>query len=376
MIGNVYRGNGVRGLLDYLASKDGAVLLSTNLAGTTPRTFARQIGDVRRLHPKETLADPVCHIPLRPAPGEDLTDEQWQDALEFTLEAMGFDNSPYAAYIHDHGDGRHLHIATYRVTFEGRLVSDSFDRRRLMAVARELESRFGLTVAKREREVTLTRPELERLLRNPKREGQLEGLRRAVDHAASSRDTLRQFLTELHRLGVEPQLKISTNGNLQGISFRLPDGSVIKGSALGKRYSLASICNRHELRIDRKATGPVLTASEVTKAELELLRKLDLEPDLISRRGSRHTLYWALPPAHEEAFTDLIALQLPHRFLDFSEEPKVSWPQPPDLDGRIRKAQLLREVSAAPPGALTPVTLPMDLPRFGGQFRAFALLPA
>jgi len=220
MIGNVYRGEGFRGLVDYLAGREGSRLLETNLDGSTPKIFARQVGEVRQLHPKERIADPVCHIPLRPAPGEDLTEEQWNEVLELTLERMGFSNSPYVAYLHDHGDGRHLHIAAYRVTFEGRLVSDSNDRFKIMAVAREIEQAYGLTVARPKHPIHLTRPALERLLRDPDRVKVLTAIRRAVDQAGAKHDTVRAFLTELHRLGVVAEVKVARKtGALQGIRF-------------------------------------------------------------------------------------------------------------------------------------------------------------
>ncbi len=360
MIGNVYRGDGARGLLDYLAEKEGSFLLSTNLDGESPRAFARQIGEVRHLHPKEQLARPVCHIPLRPVPGEDLTNEEWEDVLQHTLERMGFANSPYVAYLHDHGDGRHLHIATYRVTFEGRLVSDSNDRLRVMAVAREIEEQFGLTVATATRPVSLTRPALERLLRDPDRAGVMASLRLAIDQAASDSDTLRGFLTGLNRLGVKAELKISRNaGNLQGITLTLPDGSILKGSDLGKKYSLAKICNRHELRLDLKPEGPVLVATEVSDREYKRLQKEGLEADHAARYGSRRTLYWQLPHGDERAFSDLIALRLPHRFLTTADELPVAPPSPAALEDRARRVRLLAEIEELGPSLAPP--LPANL---------------
>jgi hypothetical protein len=356
VIGNVYRGDGARGLLDYLSGKEGAMLLSTNLDGESPQAFARQIGEVRLLHPKEQLARPVCHIPLRPAPGEDLTDEEWEDVLQHTLERMGFANSPYVAYLHDHGDGRHLHIATYRVTFEGRLVSDSNDRFRVMAVAREIEEQFGLTVATQKRPVSLTRPALERLLRDPERAGVMASLRLAIDQAASDSDTLRGFLTGLNRLGVKADLKISRNaGNIQGFTLTLPDGSTLKGSDLGKKYSLAKICSRHEFRLDLKPEGPVLVVTDVSDREYKRLQSEGLEADHAARYGSRRTLYWQLPPGEERAFSDLIALRLPHRFLTTADELPVAPPSPSALEDRARRVRLLAEIEELGPSLAPPL---------------------
>jgi hypothetical protein len=343
MIGNVYRGEGFRGLVDYLSEKPGSRLLDTNLDGAGPRAFARQIGEVRHLYPKEHIAQPVCHIPLRPAPGEDLTDDQWNEVLHLTLERMGFASSPYVAYLHDHGDGRHLHIATYRVTFEGRLVSDSNDRFRVMAVSREIERAYSLSPGTAKHPIHLTRPALERLLRDPDRAKTLATLRQAIDQAASRHDTVRAFLTELHRLGVVAEIKVARNtGTLQGIRFALPDGNWIKGSDLGKDYSLAKICNRHELRIERRPEGRYVAMSEVSKREYQTLCDDGLPPDQSVQYGSRRTLFWELPHDQESTFVDLLAARLPHRFVHFADEIPGARESSRHLEDRARLTRLLK----------------------------------
>jgi hypothetical protein len=367
MIGNVYRGDGVRGLLDYLASKDGAALLSTNLDGVTPKEFSRQFSEVRALYPRDHVAKPVAHIPFRPSPGEDLSDEQWQEVLELALDRLGYGNSPYVAYLHDHGEGRHLHIATYRVTFEGRVVSDSNDRYKVMELSREIEKTYGLAVPIRRNAKSLTRAEMERRLRDPNRETSRQVLREALDLAASRHDTLRGFLTELHCQGISAEVKVARNsGALQGFTLTLPDGSRIKGSDLGKKYSLAAICNRHELRT-AKTEGAFLTANQVTEREFHRLQQEGLAPDLALRQGSRRTLVWELPKEAKGAFTDLIATRLPHRFLGFVDELPATPEVKPDLNARARIATLMQEIAAHSPEIAPPlpdrILAPADPPR-------------
>ncbi len=359
MIGMIYRGDGARGLLDYLASQDGARLLSTNLDGVTPPEFSRQIGEVRRLYFREQVAHPVAHIILRPSPGEDLTDEQWEDTAQLALERLGYDYSPYVAYLHDHGEGRHLHVATYRVNFEGRLVSDSNDRFKLMELARDLERTYGLEVATKKNPITLTRAEIERRLRDPGREAAQQSLRDAIDQAASQHQTVRAFLSELHRLGIQANLKVARkSGAAQGITFTLPDGTTIKGSDLGKKYSLGALCNRHELRLDLKPEGPYLVASAISQREYKTLERDGLAADVAVRYGSRRTLYWQLPPGDEVPFVDLIALRLPHRLLSYADELPSAPIAPPDLEGRARKAQVLLELAERGPSIAAPLPLP------------------
>jgi hypothetical protein len=375
LIGNVIRGNGMRGLLDYISGKDDAFLLSTNLVGETPRDFARQFGDVRGLYPRDTVKDPVVHLPLRPAPGEDLSDDQWRNVVENALHRLGFQDAPYVAYLHHHEDGRHLHIATYRCDFNGRLVSDSNDRYRMAALTAEISRLYGLTHAPlREDGRGLTRAELQRQLANPNRAAAKEALRRVLDEAASRHDTVRGFLSELHRQGVNVDLKIAKNtGQVQGISLTLPDGSRIKGSDLGKKYSFAALLSRHDLRDNLKPETPYLELKGVTAAEWDALHKEGLAPDSVERQGSRYVLAWELPWDAERPFADLIANRLPHRFISFPDEIPAPPAHPNVLRERhaiVQLAQELRQTpSAAPPTeALTreaahpPVNRPPHLP--------------
>ena len=272
---------------------------------------------------------------------------------------MGYDYSPYVAYLHDHGEGRHLHVATYRVNFEGRLVSDSNDRFKLMELARDLERTYGLEVATKKNPISLTRAEIERRLRDPGREAAQQSLRDAIDQAASQHQTVRAFLSELHRLGIQANLKVARkSGVAQGITFTLPDGTTIKGSDLGKKYSLGALCNRHELRLDLRPEGPYLVASEISQREYKTLERDGLAADVAVRYGSRRTLYWQLPPGDEVPFVDLIALRLPHRLLSYADELPSTPIAPPDLEGRARKAQVLLELAERGPSIAPPLPLP------------------
>jgi hypothetical protein len=325
VIGKVKRGNGMRGLLKYLSSNPEGSLLSTNLLGDTPRRFSQQFGDVRELYPRANPPkDPVVHLILRPAPGEDLSREQWEQAAELFLARLGYADSPYVAYLHNHGDGHHLHIATYRINFFGKVVSDSNDRFKAVTLAAEVAKNYGLTIApapaaKRQR---ITRPQLERLLRDSNREGLEDTLRQVLDEAAASSTTIRGFLTELDRRGIKARLKVATRtGQIQGFSLTLPDGTALKGSDLGRRYSLANLASRHDLREDLRPPGPYLEIKDLTSKEVAALERDGLNPDSQRRVGNRFNLLWTLPPGNEQEFTDHLAARLPHRFLSFPQGP-------------------------------------------------------
>ncbi len=368
MIGLVIKGEGVRGLMNYLqARRDDSMILATDLLGSTPREFARQFRDVYALRDR-ALAAPVAHLILRPAEGEDLSDAEWEEALSLTLAQMGYGNSPHVAYLHDHGDGRHLHICTLRIAYDGSTISDSNDQYRIMSVARELEKRFGLQRPQERRGGRLSKAELRRHLNDPQRANRVAALRETIDRAAESSRTLREFCSRLERLGIQTLIKVArTTGIAQGITFTISrDGTeeIFKGSDVGKRYSLAAIVNRHELLLNHRPTGPILAITELTRREVETLRRDGLAPDALASTGSRSTGYWHLPES-ASGFSDLLASRLPHRIQSFVDSPaasaKASEIAPQVLERRELQAELAALIAEPQASAALAPTLPPSL---------------
>lgn len=354
--------------MNYLQERrDDSSLLATDLLGSTPREFARQFRDVYDLRDRP-LSSPVAHLMMRPAPGEDLTREEWQQALAITLAQMGYSNSPYVAYLHDHGDGRHLHIATLRIAYDGTTVSDSNDHYRMMSVARVLEDRFALERPVERQDGRLSKAELRRRLEDPERANRVEALRETIDRAAESSRTLRELCSRLEHLGVQPRLKVARNtGVVQGITFTISQGGddeTFKGSELGKKYSLAAIVNRHELLLNHRPNGPVLAITELTHREVQQLRADGLAPDFLASSASRWTGYWHLPQ-NATGFTDLLAARLPHRIQSFVDSPAARAEEPgidPQiLEQRELQAELAGLISDPRTSAALAPTIPLSL---------------
>ena len=148
MIAKIVKGKGFRGLVEYLhQSRDGkprGQLLATNLAGSTPREWARQFGLIRKLRP--TLGKAVFHASLSPSPDDPpLTDEQYATLARRFLVEMGFtEETPFIVMRHDDSAHPHIHIAASRVKPNGDVVSDARDYQRAEAIVRDIEARHGL----------------------------------------------------------------------------------------------------------------------------------------------------------------------------------------------------------------------------------------
>lgn len=156
MIAKQIIGGGFRGALEYLrhGSKrsvpERGIVLDSNLpvADHSPRSFAASFGGFRRLNPK--LGKAVYHVSLSPAPGDEVSDEQWRSIAQRYLAGMGFENCGYVLIKHDEeADGEavrppHVHILACRIRPDGSTVSDQNNYRRSERLIREIEAQFGL----------------------------------------------------------------------------------------------------------------------------------------------------------------------------------------------------------------------------------------
>jgi Relaxase/Mobilisation nuclease domain. len=243
MIAKMIKGKGFRGALEYDLRQEKGQLLDTNMAGSAPRTLAREFGEVRALRPNLTRA--VCHVSLSIAPGERLTDDQWRDVAQKYLEHMGFSDSQYVVTKHTDTEHPHIHILANRVTMKGEVVSDSHDYKRQETLMRRLEQEYSLSQVVPSKEAarkTLSKGEIEHVLRTGEASVRTR-LQEFVDNAIKENSELRAFINRLAQDGVETKLNQASTGRISGISFSL-DGVALKGSDLGKAYTWNSLQKR------------------------------------------------------------------------------------------------------------------------------------
>lgn len=156
MIAKQIIGAGFRGALEYLrhgskgSSPERGLVLDSNLPVTdhTPRAFAASFSAFRKLNPK--LGKAVYHVSLSPAPGDEVSDEQWRHIAGHYLQGMGFEGCGFVLIKHDEEtDGAavrppHVHILACRVRPDGTTVSDQKNYRRSERLIREIEAKYGL----------------------------------------------------------------------------------------------------------------------------------------------------------------------------------------------------------------------------------------
>lgn len=94
---------------------------------------------------------PVLHISLNPHPNDRLTDQDFEILAREYLDKLGFGEQPYIIYKHTDIDRHHIHIVTVNVNEQGKRLDQSFLFRRSKKITTELEEKYGLHKAQREK---------------------------------------------------------------------------------------------------------------------------------------------------------------------------------------------------------------------------------
>lgn len=241
MIAKVTTGQGVRGLLNYIAGKPGAQLLGGNMVGGTQRELAREFGVTRRLKPM--VERPVKHFSLRLPPRERLDDDAWRDVAVSFLAELGYTNTQWVVYRHtDHAQGDHIHIATLSIEMDGTRIRDSFEKRKAEIACRHLEQRHGLQsqLCSWERQIQKRAPTAGEM-KHEQRTGDLSpSVRQELQvHMAEvilQAKTMSELATLLAERGVQMRAQIQSTGRVNGVTYQLRD-VVLSGTQLGKSYT-------------------------------------------------------------------------------------------------------------------------------------------
>lgn len=94
---------------------------------------------------------PVLHISLNPHPDDRLSDQDFEILSREYLDKLGFGEQPYVIYKHMDIDRHHIHIVTVNVNEEGKRLNQDFLYRRSKKITTELEEKYNLHKAQREK---------------------------------------------------------------------------------------------------------------------------------------------------------------------------------------------------------------------------------
>ncbi len=158
MVAKISIGNSLYGALSYNGekiNKERGRVLDTNKIfndGSGTVDIRRAYEDFMRWIPTSSRTErPMMHISLNPHPDDRLSDTDFTRLAHDYMQMMGFADMPYLIVKHEDIDRHHVHIVALRVGTDGRCISDRNNFYKNKKVCRELEQKYGLKVAEREK---------------------------------------------------------------------------------------------------------------------------------------------------------------------------------------------------------------------------------
>ncbi len=258
MVAKISLGNSLYGALCYNGekiNKEKGRLLDTNKIyndGSGTIDIHRAYEDFMRWMPSHTKTErPMMHISLNPHPDDRLTDTDYTALAHEYMEKMGLGDMPYLIFKHTDIDRHHIHIVALRVGTDGKAVSDKNNFYRSKEITRELERKYHLHTAERQKvspDTPITRIDLSGdLKRQVANTVKLVGMRYRFQ-------TIGEFNAILSLYNVKAE---QTDGRVNGreyhglVYFATDDSgnvaaSPFKASRLGKFASRAAIESKFE----------------------------------------------------------------------------------------------------------------------------------
>ncbi len=158
MVAKISIGSSLYGALSYNGMKmnrdEGRVLGANKiiLPADGNIDIARMVENFNLFMPKTgRTKKPVLHISLNPHPDDKLTEQQYEILAREYLEKLGFGEQPYIIYKHMDIDRHHIHIVTVNVNEQGKRLNQDFLFRRSKRITTELEEKYNLHKAQREK---------------------------------------------------------------------------------------------------------------------------------------------------------------------------------------------------------------------------------
>jgi hypothetical protein len=273
MIGKTVKGNGFRGVLNYVMEKLGAECIGGNMSATTPKGLAQEFRAIASHN--QRVKRPVAHISLSPSPSEELSDSLALDFVHAYMDKIGLRNCQWILVRHtdtETEDGLprpHFHIVANRVQqTDYKVVTAWRDYRRSEVAIRELEEEFGLIQVQPSWEFDRIAPSTG-LQQKAKREQTTDEsvkakLQKAIDAATDDNPTMPELLRKLKGQGVIAKVHFQSTGRVQGLTYSM-DGITFSGTKLGKAYTFPGLMKYRGVGYEAERDNKLLKVEEETK---------------------------------------------------------------------------------------------------------------
>lgn len=310
MVAKISLGSSLYGALSYNGekiNKEKGRVLDTNKIfndGSGNIDIHRAFEDFKRWMPQHTRAEKtMMHISLNPHPDDRLSEMQYTQLAHEYMEKMGFAEMPYIIVKHADIDRHHIHIVALRVRPDGSCISDRNNFYRSKEITRELERKYGLHTAERQK-ITPDMP-----IRKVDPSGDIKRQVANTVKMVGMRYRFQSIGEYNAILGLYNIRCEQTDGRVNGreyhglVYFATDDNgktiaSPFKASRLGKFASRTAIDGRMErakdkidIRPTRKAVSEVMEASSGKDDFIAKLKERNI--DLILRRTDTGRIYGA-----------------------------------------------------------------------------------
>ena len=217
------------------SDKQAEVLVTVGVRADSAAHMSADFNRGRQLNPN--LGQAVWHTSLsfNPDDAAKLDSAKMLVIAEGYVQKMGLDKTQYAIIRHhDQPDNQHLHIIANRVADDGQTIKDGHNFYHSKQALKELIQEHGLTPPKG------LRPEKQHPEELQGAELTKHELKQALHQALTTATDRPALLATLQTQQISTREFANKAGEVTGISFE-KDGTVFKGSQLGRGYGLAGI---------------------------------------------------------------------------------------------------------------------------------------
>jgi hypothetical protein len=244
--------------LDHPDASKRAELLDTNFTAITVDRIRREVDLIRQFRPN--LNRYVYHTSLNFSNEEikPLDNDMLLAIAKDYLDANGFTNNQYLIFRHYDAEHPHLHLLVNRISFDGKVVSDSNNYKRSEEIVRQLEMKYGLLKVQPSKQANRKAPkknEIEMAFRTGKPSYKMalqETMIGIIDNSGSIHDVIRQG----EQQGIYFLFNQASTGRVSGITY-FTGGFKIKGQALGNQFKWNELAKKikYEQTKDSAAIG-------------------------------------------------------------------------------------------------------------------------
>ncbi len=290
MNGNIVLGEDFLGCLNYVLTKKGARVITTNMAGETVGELAAEFRLVAAA--SRRIKKPVMHLSLSPHPDDRLDDSQKLELCQKLFSALGMSECQWVIAEHndtvtsDRKERPHLHVVLNRIPINSnKAVNSSWIKRRTEVALQKLRKEFGLKPVVSSWSKERNAPSTSQIRRYRAEKEQYDNrtrstppeplptvkLQNAIDEAARQSTTMPQLIKQLHNSGIPARVKFSSPDRIQGILY--PEREyTYSGSYLGKAYSFGGLQKYRQINYNPDRDNETLKKlSQIAQQQLQSL---------------------------------------------------------------------------------------------------------